>query len=1319
MRKKGLTIVVTAILIFALSPLLGQGQSNEDDLVTEIPSPMRINTGRHCIIHYIDSSLATHPAHVGHPEHVVVFDEVKTLADILDNTWDLYVSEPFGFTAPLNPVDVYVYYLDYNRGGYFYGPIAATATPSSGYPPIFFDSYWLGNSYYVDTHGMDEVKPLHLEEVAAHELFHIFQRNYPVFRQEWPEYWGGATVTEGQAKAIVDMLSDDIDQANPLELGEGNFVEWANNYLSNPSVRFQNLGYSAALFWKYAMEKLGTVDDEPHRGIDFLAAYWQAFEEGQYNPNFIGEEIIDPFNAALEILSRAPDVSYEFTFNDVFCDFVVANYAKDLHGLNVNHKYRYVDEAQNPGSYNSMDFLHINDVTPSAGVSYQWTNQYANSWTPYYYRYNCDSQTGTSPTDYTYYTIEIESKYPAGDPWDLFMELLVDDTFNILFECNTTGDYFLRTFHADPENIVVIIAGLDEIDTNPGGDFDLSMTPFDQINLEIIDPLGSHPESVGFPDSPDHFLVTVDVRDGQGQPVRGLQAEDFAVNVGVETANILSCVYDSNAQVYNLDIAAPIQSDHSLYDLQVALFDISETEPACVEYEERFLNTMLVIDQSGSMNLYEKMDIAKDKARLYVNSFESPNWVGLVEFNETARLLHELADAGVFRSAIIEEINGIKANGATSIGGGLLVAQEELVDKVGDDHLMHIVLLSDGRENTLPWISAVRSLIESNNIRLDVILIGDDAQVGLLEEFATATGGTLEFAPEPSSGTLATELASAYRAIAEDVLGQQRVYSSRDELTGLWKPSESFYLDEVDEATVVFSYKASDSLSLANPQIIAPDGSIFATYFSEEQAETSTNRYGHFLWNLPSPEPGEYSLNISGAGDIEYFFEVGARGSISMSIWKDTSMIGLQVSEKYTVLVSLADESPILGANVVAEISTGIDYDNIITWNLTLYDDGLHKDGSPNDGLYGNIFTRTTGLGMDVHNETGITFTVNVKANGTTNNPGFFTREATGAFHLIIPEAWDGDADDLPDVWENLYGLDSSSSAGMNGRSGDPDMDGLSNFEELSAGTSPVNSDTDGGGESDYSEVQFGRDPYSKEDDYFYDATNNIGKRPGISLTPGNQNVTIRYYLTHVDTNLTFQIFRSDEPVYGYQMVAQGLSGNRGTYLNDGLTNNQTYFYKIMSVGPAGERSGYSVVESTTPKLDVTPPHGLVSINHGAENTTSLDVTLHILATADAVEIRISNNPRFDNATWEVFDTTDDVPWTLDGEGTQAVYVQFRDAFGNVGEGFNGNRAFDTIIVNIVTTPPPGPIDPLLLAAAGAGALILLVIAILEVRRRQ
>ncbi|MFA5204914.1 MAG: LamG-like jellyroll fold domain-containing protein, partial [Lentisphaeria bacterium] len=95
----------------------------------------------------------------------------------------------------------------------------------------------------------------------------------------------------------------------------------------------------------------------------------------------------------------------------------------------------------------------------------------------------------------------------------------------------------------------------------------------------------------------------------------------------------------------------------------------------------------------------------------------------------------------------------------------------------------------------------------------------------------------------------------------------------------------------------------------------------------------------------------------------------------------------------------------------------------------------------------------------------------------------FTTMDWQSESALGNPDAIDSDGDGLPDGWEISHALDPYDASGENGASGDPDADGLSNYNEWLTGNDPHSQDTDGDGFAD------------GEEDYDGDGITNIDEQ--------------------------------------------------------------------------------------------------------------------------------------------------------------------------------------------------------------------------------
>ncbi|MCT6924174.1 S-layer homology domain-containing protein [Metasolibacillus sp.] len=105
---------------------------------------------------------------------------------------------------------------------------------------------------------------------------------------------------------------------------------------------------------------------------------------------------------------------------------------------------------------------------------------------------------------------------------------------------------------------------------------------------------------------------------------------------------------------------------------------------------------------------------------------------------------------------------------------------------------------------------------------------------------------------------------------------------------------------------------------------------------------------------------------------------------------------------------------------------------------------------------------------------------------------------------------------------------------------------------------------------------------------------------------------------------------------------------------------------------------------SDTIGLDKTNPSGTIRIAEGALQTASANVSLALLASDSAsgvthMRLRNENQP-VGTGTWETY--TASKGWTLSGgEGTKTVYVEYRDAAGNISTAVSASIVLDT-------TPP-------------------------------
>lgn len=189
--------------------------------------------------------------------------------------------------------------------------------------------------------------------------------------------------------------------------------------------------------------------------------------------------------------------------------------------------------------------------------------------------------------------------------------------------------------------------------------------------------------------------------------------------------------------------------------------------------------------------------------------------------------------------------------------------------------------------------------------------------------------------------------------------------------------------------------------------------------------------------------------------------------------------------------------------------------------------------------------------------------------------------------------------------------------------------------------------------------------------------TGNLQINGGAASTP-QQAVTLALAATDDATGVTHMRFSNDGETFGAAMAFAAtapwtLSSGDGT---------KTVYAQFQD--GAGNWSALVPASITlvTPPVDTTPPSGSVQINGGVASTTSVDVTLTLVATDNATGVtrmRFSNNGT-SFGTPIAFAPT--AAWRLTaGNGVKQVFAQYQDGAGN----WSGSST-----ASITLTAPPG-----------------------------
>jgi Mg-chelatase subunit ChlD len=210
------------------------------------------------------------------------------------------------------------------------------------------------------------------------------------------------------------------------------------------------------------------------------------------------------------------------------------------------------------------------------------------------------------------------------------------------------------------------------------------------------------------------------------------------------------------------------------------------------------------------------------------------------------------------RADAIAAIGTLTPRGSTSIGGGLQRSQQ-LLSASAPGRTRAIVLLSDGQENTAPYVSDVLPQIRASQITVHTIGLGTDADQQLMLSIAAQTGGTYNYAPRPD------QLASIYNTISGAVSNRQTLITTDGTIAAGATATRDVTVDSsVSEATFWVSWTnagAGVTFSLQTPGGTTIDAASAAANNDIDYVGGSI--YAYYRVRAPTLTPGVWRILLS------------------------------------------------------------------------------------------------------------------------------------------------------------------------------------------------------------------------------------------------------------------------------------------------------------------------------------------------------------------------------------------------------------------------------------------------------------------------
>jgi len=450
-----------------------------------------------------------------------------------------------------------------------------------------------------------------------------------------------------------------------------------------------------------------------------------------------------------------------------------------------------------------------------------------------------------------------------------------------------------------------------------------------------------------------------------------------------------------------------IQSMLMVICLLLSLFLISD---ASVETKGQFIDVLLLIDSSGSMNWSdrdpEKLRIQGSK--LFIDLCEKSDRIGVIDFSTDANIVFPLYEifSSQDKEVLKRKIDTIEAKGKfTDITLVLQIALKEMT-RARSDGVKAVILLTDGEIDPDPSNEAFspynqdylreihdaagnkrkiarikekyKSIVapiskeilrnkilpnyEEQKIPIFAVAFGRGADVQLLKEVADFTATEIGV-----RNYYFIKKASFLQPVFSEIVEQlkktrEKIVEEKVEFVG----EEIVYKINIDdfirEVNFKFIFGKKVTPSVVQISLRDPNGDVVSRTTKREGIGHIFEK-GYELYNIFNPLPGTWEVIIGGGKNVKLDITISTWGRTELKILTEVMKSEYSIDEPIPILSSLQIE----GKRITSEdflknlkFLAWIENPKNKVEKLELYDDGNHSDKSAGDGIYGNLFTNTS-----------------------------------------------------------------------------------------------------------------------------------------------------------------------------------------------------------------------------------------------------------------------------------------------------------------------------------------------------------------------